>query len=68
MGWETLKVDTHNVTVSKSSRAVGTLALAINEAILNAGVAEDMAACLDDTILEVCFANLAKEEHLEQCQ
>lgn len=52
-------MNAHEIAVSKSFAAIGALPGAVGEPILNAAVAEDVTACLDDGVLDLVLADLA---------
>jgi hypothetical protein len=57
-------VDAHGIVVAKRLATVGALPRAVRETVLDALVAKDMAAGLDNRILEFALANLALEHTL----
>lgn len=57
----------HNVVTSKCLATIRAFARAVGEAVLDAFLAEDVAARLDDRILEGGLANLALEHSLLSC-
>jgi hypothetical protein len=59
-----LHVDAHGIVVAKRLATVGALPRAVRETVLDALVAKDMAAGLDNRILEFALANLALEHTL----
>lgn len=60
-------MDVHEVTIAKSSTAIRALARAIDQSILNASFTKDVAACLDDGVLDLVLANLALQHRLRRC-
>jgi len=59
-----LQVHTHGVVVAKGLAAIRAFALAINETVLDAAVAENVSACFDNGVLEGVLAYLTLEHSL----
>ena len=62
--WSELQVHTHRVIATECLAAVRTFACAVDEAVLDTLVAENVTAGFDDCVFEGAFANLALEHSL----
>lgn len=60
-------MDVHEIAVTESLPAIGTLARAINESILNTAVAENVPTSLDDGVFDLVLADLALQHRLNGC-
>lgn len=61
------KMDVHEVAVAESLSAVGTLARAIDESILNTPIAENVTTGFDDSVFDLVLTNLALQHGLSGC-